>query len=320
MPDTQLTAARRGVQMPPVPRRRRFPFYAMLVAPVIVYICAVFVYPLGYSLWISFFQYRLTDPRQTKTFIGLQNYSTALGDPSIRTSIFVTILFVLAAVGVEFLIGMALALLLWKDSAINKVASALLLIPISLTPLVAGLIWRAMLSPDFGSIGYYLARYFGITHGLTAQQGTALISLVLVDAWQWTPLMMLILLAGLRSLPKEPFEATQVDGAGRITTFRYLTLPMMRHTIILALLIRTMDAFKLFDIVFVLTQGGPGDSTEVLNFVIYKQGLSFFHMGYAAAVSNILLVIVGLFAALYILVIGRQRRTNRIAPGGGADA
>ena len=203
---------------------------------------------------------------------------------------------------------MGLALLLWRDTRLNKIAAALLLIPISLTPLVSGLVWRAMLNADFGSIGWYLANFLGQREGLTAQSTTAMLAVIIVDAWQWTPLVMLVLLAGLKSLPVEPFEAAQVDGAGRWATVRHLAVPMLAPTIVLALLIRTMDAFKLFDVVFAMTQGGPGLTTTVLNFDVYKQGLVFFDMGYAAALSNILLVMIGIFAVIYIGVAGRQRR------------
>jgi multiple sugar transport system permease protein len=286
-------------------------FFLLMVAPITAYVVAVSIYPILYSLAISFFRYRLTDPTQTRTFIGLDNYTRALGDSQALTAIWNTLVFVTSAVTIEFLAGLGLALLLWRDTRLNKVASALLLIPISLTPLVSGLVWRAMLNADFGTIGWYLTHLFGFKQGLTAQGNTAMFSIVLVDAWQWTPLLMLILLAGLKSLPTEPFEAARVDGAGRWASVRHLALPLLRPTIVLALLIRTMDAFKLFDVVFAMTQGGPGLTTTVLNFHIYKQGLVFFDMGYAAALSNILLAIIGVFAVAYIGFISRERSKQR---------
>jgi multiple sugar transport system permease protein len=282
-------------------------FYAVMVAPITVYAVVVSIYPILYSLLISFFRYRLTDPAQTRTFVGLDNYARALNDEEARTAVVNTLVFVVGAVGVEFMVGLGLALVLWRDTRLNKIASALLLIPISLTPLVAGLVWRAMLNADFGTIGWYLTHLLGQKQGLTAQGNTAMFAIILVDAWQWTPIVMLILLAGLKSLPIEPFEAAQVDGAGRWTSLRHLTLPLLGPTIVLALLIRTMDAFKLFDVVFAMTQGGPGLTTTVLNFDVYKQGLMFFDMGYAAALSNILLLIIGVFAVVYIGFIGRRR-------------
>ncbi len=202
---------------------------------------------------------------------------------------------------------MGLALLLWRDTRLNQVASALLLIPIALTPLVAGLVWRAILNPDFGMVGYYLTT-LGVRRGLTAQPETAMLSVILVDAWQWTPLVMLILLAGLKTLPMQPFEAARVDGGSSWAIFRNLTLPMLAPTILLALLFRTMDAFRVFDAIFAMTQGGPGLSTTVLNFYVYKQGLVFFDMGFAASLSTILLVVIGAFSLVYIRLIGRQER------------
>ena len=279
-----------------------------MVAPIAVYAIAISFYPIIYSLAISFFRYRLTDPSQTRSFIGLDNYVRAINDEGARTAVINTLVFVVGAVALEFALGLGLALLLWRDTRLNKIAAALLLIPISLTPLVSGLVWRAMLNADFGSIGWYLANFLGQREGLTAQSTTAMLAVIIVDAWQWTPLVMLVLLAGLKSLPVEPFEAAQVDGAGRWATVRHLAVPMLAPTIVLALLIRTMDAFKLFDVVFAMTQGGPGLTTTVLNFDVYKQGLVFFDMGYAAALSNILLVMIGIFAVFYIGVAGRQRR------------
>ncbi|TMB82307.1 MAG: sugar ABC transporter permease [Chloroflexi bacterium] len=283
-------------------------FYVLMVAPIAVYAIAISFYPIIYSLAISFFRYRLTDPSQTRSFIGLDNYVRAINDEGARTAVINTLVFVVGAVALEFALGLGLALLLWRDTRLNKIAAALLLIPISLTPLVSGLVWRAMLNADFGSIGWYLANFLGQREGLTAQSTTAMLAVIIVDAWQWTPLVMLVLLAGLKSLPVEPFEAAQVDGAGRWATVRHLAVPMLAPTIVLALLIRTMDAFKLFDVVFAMTQGGPGLTTTVLNFDVYKQGLVFFDMGYAAALSNILLVMIGIFAVIYIGVAGRQRR------------
>jgi len=284
--------------------------FVLLVLPITVYVLAVSIWPLVFSIGISFFEYRLTDPNQVRTFIGLDNYARAFNDPSSRTALINTLVFVVGAVGVEFLVGFSLALLLWRDSRLNHIAAALLLIPIALTPLVAGLVWRAMLNPDFGTVGYYLTNVFGVSKGLAASPDTAMLSIILVDAWQWTPLVMLILLAGLKSLPTDPYEAAKVDGGSSWRILRHLTLPMLAPTILLALLIRTMDAFKIFDAVFAMTQGGPGLSTTVLNFYVYKQGLVFFDMGFAAALSAVLLFVIGVFSLIYIQIVSRQARAR----------
>jgi len=281
--------------------------YLLMAAPITIYVLVVFVWPLVYGVGISLFHYQLTDPTQARTFVGLDNYAKAFSDSSSRTSLINTLVFVIGAVSVEMLLGMGLALLLWRDTRLNQVASALLLIPIALTPLVAGLVWRAILNPDFGMVGYYLTT-LGVRRGLTAQPETAMLSVILVDAWQWTPLVMLILLAGLKTLPMQPFEAARVDGGSSWAIFRNLTLPMLAPTILLALLFRTMDAFRVFDAIFAMTQGGPGLSTTVLNFYVYKQGLVFFDMGFAASLSTILLVVIGAFSLVYIRLIGRQER------------
>jgi multiple sugar transport system permease protein len=299
----------RALQRPS--RRGGGVFFALMVLPIAAYVLAFSLYPLLYSFGISFFRYRLTDPTQTRSFIGLDNYVRAIGDTETRTAVLNTIVFVVGAVSVEFLLGLGLALLLWRDSRVNQVVSALLLIPISLTPLVSGLIWRALLNADFGSVGWYLTQYLGLRRGLTGQPDTAMLAIILVDAWQWAPLLMLILLAGLKSLSSDLFEAARVDGASDWQSFRYLVLPLLAPTIFLALVIRTMDAFKIFDVVFAMTQGGPGLSTTVLNFYAYRQGLVFFDMGYAAALSNVLLVIIGAFSLVYIRIVTRQERVAR---------
>lgn len=291
--------------------------YLLMALPITLYVLVLFVWPLVYGLGISLFEYRLTDPTQTRTFVGLDNYAKAFADPSSRTALVNTLVFVVGAVALELVVGLGLALLLWRDTRLNQVAAALLLIPIALTPLVAGLVWRAILNADFGTLGYYVTTILGVRRGLTAQPDTAMLSIILVDAWQWTPLVMLILLAGLKTLPVQPFEAARVDGGSAWRILRHLTLPMLAPTILLALLIRTMDAFKVFDAVFAMTQGGPGLSTTVLNFYVYKQGLVFFDMGYAAALSTILLVVIGAFSIAYIWLIGRQQRARAAAPAEG---
>jgi len=290
--------------------------YLLMAAPITAYVLVVFVWPLVYGIGISLFQYQLTDPTQTRTFVGLDNYAKAFSDPSSRTALINTLVFVVGAVSLEMLLGMGLALLLWRDTRLNQVAAALLLIPIALTPLVAGLVWRAILNADFGMIGYYLTTLLGVRRGLTAQSDTAMLSVILVDAWQWTPLVMLILLAGLKTLPAQPFEAARVDGGSSWAIFRNLTLPMLAPTILLALLFRTMDAFRVFDAIFAMTQGGPGLSTTVLNYYVYKQGLVFFDMGFAASLSTILLVVIGAFSLVYIRLIGRQERARARAGAG----
>ncbi len=180
----------------------------------------------------------------------------------------------------------------------------IILIPTVFTPLVAGLVWKALYHPDLGMISYYL-RQLGIDigRGLTVERSTALLSVIIVDIWEWTPMMVIILLAGLKSLPIEPYEAGSLEGASKWQLFRYLTVPLLRPTITVALLIRTLDGLKIFDIIFAITRGGPGTATTVSNLRIYEVGMQNMEIGYASALANVLLVIGILTGILFIKIL-----------------
>ncbi len=293
-------------------RYRRFMMgdgvYVWLVLPLLIFVAGIAIYPLLFSFGISFFDYRLTDPNQTKTFVGLANYLKAFKDPVIMGSLQATFQFVIGTVCLEIVFGLGLALLLSAKNTVSQFIRSFLLLPMALPPLVIGLVWKALYNVDWGVIPYY-AKLLGwnMGHGALAQPGWALPAVVLVDVWEWTPLVMFIFLAGIMSLPTEPYEAATVDGASRWQSFIYLTLPLLRPTFLVALLLRTMQSFKVFDIIYATTAGGPGLETTVLNFQIYKVGMVFFDMGYASALANILLFIVGLLSVIYVMVLERQQ-------------
>jgi multiple sugar transport system permease protein len=180
------------------------------------------------------------------------------------------------------------------------------------TPVVVGLVFRALLAADYGLIGYYLAAWgLSSPRGLLGDPRSALATLVVVDAWQWTPFMALILLAGLKSLPTDILEAAQADGATPAQRFRLVVLPMLLPAIFLALVLRMMDAFRVFDIVFATTNGGPADATNVLMIFAVKQGLEFFNVGFAAAIANVMILCVAVFAVLFIALVRRaDKRAN----------
>ena len=282
--------------------------YLWLLLPLLAFVALIALYPLAFSFGISLFEYRLTDPNQTKTFVGLGNYLKAFADPSIQGSLQATFAFVISTVVVEITFGLGLALLLSAENFVSQFIRSFLLLPMALPPLVIGLVWKALYNVDFGVIAYY-AKLIGwdMGHGALATPGWALPAVVLVDVWEWTPLIMFIFLAGLKSLPTEPYEAARVDGASRWQSFIYLTLPLLRPTLLVALLLRTMQSFKAFDIIYATTAGGPGLETTVLNFQIYKVGLVFFDMGYASSLANILLFIVGILSVIYVMVLERQQ-------------
>ena len=226
-------------------------------------------------------------PRRA-AFVGLDNYVHSSTDDAARNSLVTTFIFTVSAVALEFAPrASGSRLLLWRDSVFHRICLALLLIPVTVTPLVVGLVFRALLAPDYGMIGYFAAA-LGLSppRGFFGDPGTALGTLVVVDAWQWTPFMALILLAGLKSLPTDVLEAAEADGATAAQRFRIIILPMLLPAIFLALVLRTMDAFRVFDIVFATTNGGPADATDVLMIYGVKQGLQFFNIGFASAIAN----------------------------------
>ncbi|MGA2042618.1 MAG: sugar ABC transporter permease [Roseiarcus sp.] len=292
-------------------RRRRQLFLGLLGAPALLYVLAIAIWPLAQGLGDSFYDYSLLRPSRTQ-FIGLDNYRNLWADEAARRSILTTATFTVAAVGLEFLLGLGLALLLWRDSRFQRVCLALLLIPVTVTPVVVGLVFRALLAADYGLIGYYLAAWgLSSPRGLLGDPRSALATLVVVDAWQWTPFMALILLAGLKSLPTDILEAAQADGATPAQRFRLVVLPMLLPAIFLALVLRMMDAFRVFDIVFATTNGGPADATNVLMIFAVKQGLEFFNVGFAAAIANVMILCVAVFAVLFIALVRRaDKRAN----------
>ncbi len=286
---------------------RRHLFFLL---PLLLFTLIFAVYPLLYALFISFFEYRLTDPAQTRTFVGLQNYITAFHDPLVLNAMRNTLVFVAGAVVVEMLLGLGLALLFAKESRHSRWLRSWMLLPLALPPLVVGLVWRALYNVDFGVVPWYLkAAGVAMGRGPLGEPDWAMPAVILVDVWQWTPLLMIIFLAGLKSLPREPLEAAIADGASSWQRFWHITLPLLRPTLLIALLLRTMQAFKVFDIIYAMTSGGPGQATTVLNYHIYTVGLTFFRMGYAAALANILLVIVAVLAIFYLMLLERRGRT-----------
>jgi multiple sugar transport system permease protein len=288
-------------------QRRRI-FLVLMGVPAVAYVIALTVWPLSQGLYFSFFDYSLLKP-EARAFVGLENYRELLSDAGARRSILTTATFTLAAVGVQLILGLGLALLLWRDSLFHRVCLALLLIPVTMTPLVVGLVFRALLGPDFGMIGYFAAEWgWSDPRGFLGDPKTALATLVAIDTWQWTPFMALILLAGLKSLPVEILEAAEADGANAWQRLCRIVLPLILPAIFLALVLRTMDAFRVFDIVFATTNGGPGDATNVLMVYAVKQGLQFFNVGFAAAIANTAMLCILVLALALILLVRRADR------------
>lgn len=290
--------------------QKRKLFLILLASPALLYVLIIAIWPMLQGFLYSFENYNLIKPA-SRRFVGLDNYYLLWSDPTARRALINTFIFTFGAVGLEFLLGLGIALLLWRDDLFNRIALGILLIPATVTPLVVGLVFKAMLNADYGILGYFLASSgLSSPRGLLADPALALPTLILVDVWEWTPLMTLILLAGLKSLPSDILEAASVDGATKWQNFRIIILPLLLPAAFLALIMRMMDAFRVFDIIYVSTGGGPGDSTTTLMIHGVKQGLEFFNIGRASAVSTLISLCIGIMAAIFIFLIKPAKNRN----------
>jgi multiple sugar transport system permease protein len=265
-----------------------------LIAPTALFALAITVLPLGYSVLTSLQEFPLGKPA---VFVGLRNFGSLLHDSNFHRSLATTLIYTITATGFEFILGLALAVLLKEEFPFQGLIRSSLIIPMVIAPIVVGIIWRLLYSADVGLFSFGVKALTGKSLSVLSSTTLALPALILVDIWEWTPFMFLILLAGIQSLPQEPFEAARVDGASPWNVFVHLTLPMLRPVIVVAILIRALDAFTVFDQVFVLTQGGPGTATEVATLMIYKTAFRFSQFGYGAAMAVTLLVLVTCFSA-----------------------
>lgn len=280
----------------------------LLLLPAIIYIILTAIYPIIYSVYLSFFEYRLTDPTQTKTFVGLYNYLKAIKSHDFRIIFKNTLVFVFFTVSIQLILGYLLAAALNKENKIINFIRTIIIIPMAITPIVIGLVWKNLYNADYGWINYLVQQlnFISVRGSMLSDSSTAMGAVILIDIWRWTPLIMLMLLAGLKSIDKQYYEAARIDGASMFQRFKYVTFPLLKPVILVALIIRTLDAFKVFDIIWASTQGGPGLATEVLNFHIYKEGLDHFRMGAGTAKSNMLVLIMIFITIFYIRILESQ--------------
>lgn len=276
----------------------------LLLAPALLLILAVVVYPIGYGIRQSFLNFRFGHAVGS---VGFDNYRQLFSDPYFAQALWVTIKFVLIAVAIETVLGLGLALLVQRELPFTRVARVVLVVPMIVTPIVVGIVFRLIYASDVGLLTTLSHDLFGAGPVFVLDKGwSAFLGLVGLDVWEWTPLMFLILLAGLQSLPVEPFEAARVDGAGAWRTFVDHTLPMLRPVLAVAIALRTIDAFTTFDQVFVLTKGGPGTSTQLISIYGYNTAFKFDEFGYGTAMLLAVALVVLAFAALTVRLIRRR--------------
>ncbi len=265
-------------------------FVWVCMGPVIAFLLIVAVAPVTLAIIDSFRELSLTSLTKRGQFVGLENYRDLIGaDGNFYDAVGHTAIFVLAVVPVELALGLLIAL--WIDRAFpgRRLVLTILMIPTMIAPVVVGMIWRFFLLPSFGILTVYMNR-FGFFEEESVFSGpvTAFVALMVIDVWEWTPFVMLIMLAGLAALPRAPIEAATIDGASRWQIFRHIQLPMLTPLIVVAVMLRAIDASKLFDTVYVLTGGGPGNATEVISTFAYRTNFVRWDLGYGAAVCLVL--------------------------------
>lgn len=271
--------------------RRDQGFGWLMAGPGLAALMLVILFPVFFTLFTSAFDYTLIQPNH-ENFVGLAHYQAALRNAEFGQSLWVTLRFVAAVVLLEFLIGFAVALMLDAVERGKNVYYLILLFPLLMNPVVVGLIWRMFLHPVLGIVNWLLS-LIGI-HAVNwlGDPQNAFWTLVMVDIWHQVSFMVVLLLAGLSALPREPYEAARMEGAGTLQTFFHVTLPLMRPVIMVTLLIRLIFAIRTYDLIYIMTRGGPGQATDLVSYFIYRQAFVGLNIGAAAALSVILLLIV----------------------------
>jgi multiple sugar transport system permease protein len=284
----------------------------IFMAPAVLVMMLALAYPLVQSIWLSFHQWAIGAPLSSASFIGLDNYRILLADPNVWASIRVTLVFAFAVVVIEVALGVALALVLDRQIRGMSVFRTIFILPMMVAPIVVGLIWRYLYNEQFGPFTTALKALGLPVIPWLSSPDMALASVIIADVWQWTPFIFILSLAALQSLPASAIEAARIDGATRWQTILHVKLPLMMPVIIVAALLRLIDAFKVLEVIYILTEGGPGLSTEILSLHIYKTAFTSQQLGRASALSNILLLIVtSLTLALFIFGKLREEAARR---------
>lgn len=265
---------------------------AVFLAPALVFVAVMMIFPVIFTAWMSLHEWG-GGVRAEAQFIGLQNFVRVItADARFWEAVVRTFYFTLLAVAVETVLGVAIAVLFNREFMGKGLVRTIFLFPMIATPVAIALVWRLMYEPTLGVLNEML-RSLGLpTSNWVADRSLVIPALTLVDVWEWTPLVTLITLAGLSALPDDPFEAAAIDGASGWQTFWHITLPLLRPVIVVAVAFRLIDALKTFDIIFVITQGGPGFASETLNLFAYAQSFQYQNLGYAASVLIVFFAIV----------------------------
>lgn len=271
--------------------------------PAVIFVLLLMVFPVVYTLFVSFSDWSLTSGRPMK-FVGLESYIKVLREPRFIAALGRTFVFTAGAVLIESILGTGIAIILNRTFRGKNAVKLVLLLPLVATPVAIGIVWNLFFDPTIGFLNFCLSLAGLPRSGWVTETGTVLPSLMLVDIWQWTPMITLIVLAGLSSLSQDPYESAKVDGASPFQIFRLITLPLIMPTVLTALILRAVDALKTFDIIYAMTGGGPGFSSETINIMAFKYSFEYFDLGTASAILVFLFFVVLLFS----LAVMRIRR------------
>jgi multiple sugar transport system permease protein len=291
--------------LPPAQKRRRGHLeggYVWFVVPAAVVVVSVILFPWAFTLFMSVMQWKLGGER---SFTGLHNYERLFSDARFGWAVARTLWFTVLSVIFPMALGIAAAMAFAKKFPLRGLARTIFILPMMATPVAAALVWTMMFHPQLGVLNYILTSL-----GLPPSQwvyhaDTVIPTLVMVETWHWTPLVMLIALGGLAALPADPFEAAKIDGANGWQAFRHITWPLLLPYVAVAAIMRTIDALKSFDIIFVITSGGPGTASETINIYLYLQAFAFYELGYASAMVVVFFaLIIGL---AFLMLRWRQR-------------
>jgi len=275
----------------------------LLFAPAFILVGFNAFLPVFYAAYLATQKYTLGIPPQ---FIGYDNFFYLMFDPVFWDAALKGLAFAFTCVAIEIPLGLALALALYKETRLNRIIRTIISSPLLIPPLVVGSTWLLLVRPDIGPLPFFL-RFLGINYDIGAYPLQAFFTTIIMDVWHWTPFVVLVLVAARASIPPEPYESAMVDGASSWHIFRYITLPGMKYGLLIAFLIRLLDAFKIFDEVWVLTAEGPGKATNYLSIYIVKTALSELKMGYCAAISLFFLYIVIILTFITLkLMMGRR--------------
>ncbi|MEA3150186.1 MAG: multiple sugar transport system permease protein [Gammaproteobacteria bacterium] len=288
----------------PLWQRREKLVALLLLGPAVVYLLALSIYPTIYSLWIAFHNYSLYR-RDLVSFAGIDNFTDLLDSDVFKQSLQVTLVFAAAAVLVELILGFAIAVLLDRKMRGANVLRTLLIIPVLISPVAMGLTFRYIFAPTYGLLTYLMRSAHLPTADWTVSVNWALPVVIFADVWQWTPFVALILLSGMQSVSTEVTEAAELDGLSEWQKLWRIVVPLIRPVLLVVVLIRLIDTIRMFDLVFVMTRGGPGSVTEVLSLFSYVTGFASGDMGSASAIAWVTLVLVNILVAIFLRFLSK---------------